>query len=74
MQQVHQYLSIVAGRHLAAGRFAAGSSACSTWSEGRSRQSSFEAAAARDIICWRHQVFTDLEHQGVLFWTSFPRT
>ena len=30
------------------------------------------AAAAAEILTWRHQVLTDLEHQGVLVIDSFP--
>lgn len=32
----------------------------------------FRAAAAAEIINWRHQVLTDLEHQGVLTLDVFP--
>lgn len=32
----------------------------------------YEAAAAADILTWRHQVITDLEHQGVLVLDQFP--
>ena len=35
-------------------------------------QSLFRAAAAAEILTWRHDVLTDLEHQGVLSLDVFP--
>jgi hypothetical protein len=32
----------------------------------------FRAAAAAEILTWRHQVLTDLEHRGVLALDVFP--
>ena len=32
----------------------------------------FRAAAAADILLWRDQVLTDLEHRGVLVVDAFP--
>ena len=32
----------------------------------------FRAAAAADILTWRHQVLTDLEHRGVRVLDVFP--
>ncbi len=32
----------------------------------------FRAAAAAEILNWRHQVLTDLQHQGVLMLDVFP--
>ncbi|TWU55433.1 DUF58 domain-containing protein [Rubripirellula reticaptiva] len=32
----------------------------------------YRAAAAADILLWRHQVLTDLEHRGVLIVDAFP--
>jgi len=32
----------------------------------------WRAAAAADILCWRHQVLKDLEHKGVLVLDVFP--
>jgi uncharacterized protein (DUF58 family) len=32
----------------------------------------YRAAAAADILLWRHQVITDLEHRGVLVVDAFP--
>ena len=32
----------------------------------------WQAAAAAEILSWRHQVLTDLQHEGVLVLDSFP--
>jgi hypothetical protein len=32
----------------------------------------YRAAAAADILLWRDQVLTDLEHRGVLVVDAFP--
>lgn len=32
----------------------------------------YRAAAAADILCWRNQVLTDLQHRGVMVMDSYP--
>jgi uncharacterized protein (DUF58 family) len=71
--QVQQYLTALAGRHLPLGvllrdhrLFDAADTAYRTTSQ------LFRAAAAAEILTWRHQVLTDLEHQGVLALDVFP--
>ncbi len=34
----------------------------------------FQAGAAADILCWRHQVLTDLRHAGVLTMDTYPQS
>ncbi len=71
--QIHQYLSSMAGRHLPVGVLLRDhelfSAAEKTW---KSDAELFRAAAAAEILCWRHEVLTDLQHQGVLALDVFP--
>ena len=71
--QLELYLSSLVGRHLPLGvllrdhrMFDAADQPQPT---GRRL---FEAAAAAEILSWRHQVLTDLEHNGVLSLDVFP--
>ena len=71
--QIEQYLGNTVGRHLALGvllrdhrLFDAADSPSPT---GRDL---YTAAAAAEILSWRHQVLTDLEHRGVLSLDVFP--
>jgi len=71
--QIESYLRNVAGRHLPLGvllrdrqLFAAADR------EPTGEQQFFEAAAASEILIWRHQVLRDLEHRGVLTLDVFP--
>lgn len=71
--QLEVYLSSLVGRHLPLGvllrdhrMFDAADQPDPT---GRRL---FEAAAAAEILSWRHQVLTDLEHNGVLSLDVFP--
>ena len=71
--QLELYLSSLVGRHLPLGvllrdhrMFDAADQPNPT---GRNL---YEAAAAAEILSWRHQVLTDLEHKGVLSLDVFP--
>jgi len=71
--QLHQYLSSIAGRHLPLGVmlrdhriFDAADMAAP------SGESLYRSAAAAEILTWRHQVITALEHRGVLSLDTFP--
>ena len=73
--QLHQYLSVLVGRHLPIGVLlrdhrlyeAADNPLARTADE-----SLFRAAAAAEILTWRQQVIVDLQHQGVLALDVFP--
>ncbi|MEE3372122.1 MAG: DUF58 domain-containing protein [Planctomycetota bacterium] len=71
--QIEQYLGNVVGRHLALGVLLRDhrlfDAADVTQPTGRSL---YTAAAAAEILTWRHQVLTDLEHRGVLSLDVFP--
>ena len=71
--QIQQYLSSMVGRHLALGvllrdrqLFDAADQPEPTGAE------LFEAAAAADILSWRHQVLVDLHSRGVMSLDVFP--
>jgi uncharacterized protein (DUF58 family) len=79
--QVQSYLTNLTGKHLPLGvmlrdrrvfeavdAYAAGR-ASSAGSQGRDL---FRAAAAAEILTWRHQVLTDLTSKGVLALDAFP--
>jgi uncharacterized protein (DUF58 family) len=72
-RQVERYLSLQVGRHLPLGvllrdhqMFAA------VEHPPVGDEQLFQAAAAAEIISWRHDVLTDLEHQGVMVLDLFP--
>ena len=74
--QVQQYLGELVGRHLPLGVLLRDhrlfDAAEPPYLDDRKL---FRAAAAAEILTWRHQVLTDLQHSGVLWpWTSFPKT
>jgi uncharacterized protein (DUF58 family) len=71
--QVLQYLGVLAGRHLPLGvllrdhrLFDAAEATIG------SEQQLYRAAAAAEILTWRHQVLTRLQHQGVMWLDVFP--
>ena len=75
--QIRQYLSSLTGRHLPLavllrdrGVFAAVEEYESQ--PNPSRKAIYEAAAATEVLTWRHQVISDLRHQGVLAMDLFP--
>jgi len=71
--QIHQYLSTLVGRHLPLGVLLRDhelfTAAEAPWTSDRNL---FTAAAAAEILSWRHQVITDLQHRGVLALDVFP--
>ncbi|EAQ79989.1 DUF58 domain-containing protein [Blastopirellula marina] len=71
--QVEQYLGTIVGRHLPLGILLRDHrifDAADT--EKLYGRSLFEAAAAAEILTWRHQVLTDLAHRGVMAMDVFP--
>ncbi len=71
--QVHQYLGSIAGRHLPLGVLMRDHRLFDAADQGfPSGEKLFSSAAAAEILTWRHQVITALEHQGVLSVDVFP--
>ncbi|MBC8353887.1 MAG: DUF58 domain-containing protein [Planctomycetes bacterium] len=75
--QVHQYLTNLVGRHLPLGVLLRDHSLFDAADAVDPRipatdRKLFRAAAAAEILTWRHQVLTDLEHRGVLSLDVFP--
>ena len=71
--QVERYLGTLVGRHLPLGvlmrdrrLFEAADNPY------RSDQQLYRAAAAAEVLTWRHQVLTDLEHRGVMSLDVYP--
>lgn len=76
--QVHRYLSTFSGRHLTLGvllrnrqMFSAVQHVDETVAVPVTK-AEYEAAAAANILNWRHQVLADLERKGVLALDVFP--
>jgi uncharacterized protein (DUF58 family) len=71
--QIHQYLGSLAGRHLPLGVLLRDRRLFDAV-EGADLQGDglFRAAAAAEILSWRHQVLTDLHSKGVLSLDVFP--
>lgn len=71
--QVHQHLSTMAGRHLPLGVLLRDHelfrAADANWHDDAGL---YRAAAAAEIVCWRHEVIKDLQHQGVLSLDLYP--
>src|SRR5262245_11045016 len=71
--QIESYLRNVAGRHLPLGVILRDHRLFDAADrEPASDEQLFEAAAASEILTWRHQVLRDLEHRGVLTLDVFP--
>lgn len=75
--QVHQYLTNLVGRHLPLGVLLRDHSLFDAVDAVDPRYPAadrklFRAAAAAEILTWRHQVLMDLEHRGVLSLDVFP--
>lgn len=72
-KQVTQYLASTAGRHLPLGVLMRDrrifEAADAPNPKGRAL---YEAAAAAELLMWRHQVLVDLEHQGAMVLDLFP--
>ncbi len=71
--QIESYLRNVAGRHLPLGVILRDHRLFDAADrDPASDEQLFEAAAASEILTWRHQVLRDLEHRGVLTLDVFP--
>jgi uncharacterized protein (DUF58 family) len=71
--QVEQYLSTVVGRHLPLGVLMRDHQLFDAADMPHPVDLDlYRAAAAAEILTWRHQVLTDLEHKGVLSLDVFP--
>jgi uncharacterized protein (DUF58 family) len=71
--QVHNYLSNLVGHHLPLGLLLRDHQLFDAAEQSSGPQADlFRAAAASEILSWRHQVLTDLEHAGVLMLDVFP--
>jgi len=75
--QIHRYMTNLVGRHLPLGVLLRDHHLFDTVDSLDPRipvpdPKLFRAAAAAEILTWRHQVLTDLEHRGVLSLDVFP--
>ena len=71
--QVESYLASVVGRHLPLGVLLRDHRLFDAADNPPQNEAEmFRAAAAADILTWRHQVLTDLEHKGVRMLDVFP--
>ncbi len=71
--QVHQYLSTISGRHLPLGVLLRDHQIFDAAEQPfPSGEQLFTSGAAAEILNWRHQVITALEHAGVLSLDVFP--
>jgi len=71
--QIESYLGTLVGKHLPLGVILRDRRLFSAAdNEPRSESELYAAAAAAEILTWRHQVLRDLEHQGVLALDVFP--
>jgi uncharacterized protein (DUF58 family) len=71
--QIERYLGVLAGRHLPLGVLLRDHrlfDAAEATGGGDSQL--YRAAAAAEILTWRHQVLTNLQHRGVLALDVFP--
>ncbi len=70
---VQSYLTNLVGKHLPLGILMRDHSLFDAADhEPRNDRELFRAAAAAEILSWRHQVLSDLEHKGVLALDVFP--
>lgn len=71
--QIYKYLSSLVGRHLPLGILLRDYRLFDAADRMNPRgEEMFRSAAAAEILTWRHQVITDLEHGGVLSLDVFP--
>ena len=75
--QIRQYLSSLTGRHLPLAVLLRDREVFAAVEDyesqsNPSRKAIYEAAAATEVLTWRHQVISDLRHQGVLAMDLFP--
>lgn len=72
-RQIQLYLSNLVGRHLPLGVLLRDHVLFDAADKSYTSDSQlYRAAAAAEILTWRHQVLSDLEHQGVLALDVFP--
>lgn len=71
--QVQQYLGVLVGRHLPLGILLRDHRLFDPVQQPVASSSQlYRAAAAAEILAWRHQVITNLQHRGVLALDVFP--
>ena len=75
--QIKQYMGSLTGRHLPLAVFLRDREMFSAVDEFESTthpssSTIYQAAAASDVLAWRHQVIRDLRHQGVMSLDLFP--
>lgn len=71
--QIERYLSTLVGKHLPLGVLLRDHQLFDAADQSpRDERELYTAAAAAEILTWRHQVLTDLEHRGVLSLDVFP--
>lgn len=72
--QIQEYLGSMAGKHLPMGVLLRDHELYNAMDEYQSGESTdiYEAAAAAEILTWRHQVINDLNRKGVLTMDVFP--
>lgn len=70
--QVQRYLSNLVGRHLPLGVLLRDRRLFEAVELPPEGETLWRAAAAAEVLAWRHQVLSDLENQGVLALDSFP--
>jgi uncharacterized protein (DUF58 family) len=71
--QIERYLGTLVGRHLPLGVVLRDHHLFNAADQPHPRDAElFRAAAAAEILNWRHQVLTDLEHKGVRVLDVFP--
>lgn len=76
-QQIQKYLSVLTGRHLPLAVLLRDHAMFDAMEELEGQADFaegivYQAAAAATILSWRHQVISDLKHQGVLTLDEFP--
>ena len=71
--QIESYLASVVGRHLPLGVLLRDHRIFDAADNPPENEAAlFRSAAAAEILTWRHQVLTDLEHKGVRVLDVFP--
>ena len=72
-RQIYQYMSSFSGRHLPLAVLLRDHQMFDALEHSKlSSVEFYRSAAAAEILCWRQQVVTDLQHRGVLVVDAFP--
>lgn len=71
-RQIHQYLSLFTGRHLPIAVMMRDHRLFDAVEQASDANGLYRSAAAAEILTWRNQVITDLQHRGVLVVDAFP--